>query len=162
VIRSDKEGLRHHTVSYHQVTLSLFLYFLASFFFFIIHSYFPYILFSSIKFYFFMFMFVFVLFGYHIFSEVTRNICKPVMWLRNTLVYKNSTWLIMFCKTCSCIYNPLTNKDDSTHLWTWFVSTILPIHVMTRTIFYSCFVKLHLFSIYFVTKLTQHILRFGL
>jgi len=76
-IRSDKEGLRHHTVSYHQVTLPFFLDFLASFFFFIPDPYFPYIVFSSIRFCFFMF--IFVLFGHHIFSEATRNICKPVM-----------------------------------------------------------------------------------
>jgi hypothetical protein len=55
-IRSDKEGLRHHTVSYHQVTLPFFLYFLASFLFFILHPYFPCILLSSVRFCFFTFI----------------------------------------------------------------------------------------------------------
>jgi hypothetical protein len=138
----------HYTVSYYQVTLPFFLYFLASFFSSFITPIFPI---SFLRFYFFVF--IYILFGHWIFSEATRIICKPVMWLKIPWFVRNLTWLIMIwswlvmlCKTYSCINNLLTNKDDSTHLRTWFVSTFLPIHMMTHATFYSCFVRLHFIS----------------
>ena len=63
----------------------------------------------------------------------------------------------MLCKTYSCICKMLVILDDSPHQMAWFVSTFLPIHVMTHAIYSSVFVIL---PCILVNKLTQHLVSY--